>query len=172
MKRFLIRLGDKTTAGGVVIHGEDGATNDGTPLAYHGAQIYCPVCKTTGFLCNNGPHTPMTFDGKRQIGLEGDLCICKCNPPPRLIASRQDMSMSFTADELAAMGYKPNGAPMVFDEQFVLVHHRTGRPLEGVRYWITKASGKVTSGVTDTQGRTQRITTDRAERLSLEIEHG
>ncbi|MFP3707903.1 hypothetical protein SB783_28185 [Paraburkholderia sp. SIMBA_009] len=43
-----------------------------------------------------------TIHGKQAL-LSDDLCLCQCNQRPKLIASRTDMSMSFTSDEAAAL---------------------------------------------------------------------
>jgi hypothetical protein len=43
------------------------------------------------------------------MALDGDICICKCEPPPRLIASRYDMYESFEAHELEREGLAPDG---------------------------------------------------------------
>jgi uncharacterized Zn-binding protein involved in type VI secretion/D-alanyl-D-alanine dipeptidase len=94
MKRYLILMGDKTTAGGTVLEGNTGTTNNGTPMSYHGARIYCPACQSTGHACNVPPFHTMLLTGKQAL-LNDDLCLCKCSPPPRLIASQHEVSMSF-----------------------------------------------------------------------------
>jgi uncharacterized Zn-binding protein involved in type VI secretion len=108
MRRYFIVIGDKTTNGGTVLEGEDRARNHGKPLSYHGARVYCPECKSEGRIVGDGPYRPMRLHGK-QVALENDLCICKCSPPPRLIRSQTNASMSFDGDELARMGYAANG---------------------------------------------------------------
>ena len=110
MRRALIKLGDKTTAGGTVIEGEPASKHHGTPLSYHGASIYCPACKQTGKACNVAPMRPMRFMGKQAL-LENDICLCGCQPPPRLIASQSSMHVSFDHEELARMGFGPAGQP-------------------------------------------------------------
>lgn len=110
MKRRILVKGDKTTAGGVVLEGL-AAFNEDEALAFHGAKIWCPTCKSEGTLCNDGPRWPTSFDDK-EVGVENDLCICKCDPPPRLIASQDGMLMTFEQHELASMGYHPDGSPI------------------------------------------------------------
>ena len=111
MRRALIKLGDKTTAGGTVVDGEPASKHHGTPLSYHGASIYCPACKQTGRACNVPPMRPMGFMGKQAL-LENDICLCGCQPPPRLIASQSTMHVSFDHEELARMGFGPAGQPL------------------------------------------------------------
>ncbi|WP_080406117.1 PAAR domain-containing protein [Burkholderia ubonensis] len=109
MRRRILIQGDKTTVGGVVLDGVQSGFNGNIPIAFHGSTIWCPVCKTNGRLVNDGPRRPMSFNGV-QVALENDLCVCKCTPPPRLIASTDNMSMSFEANELSSMGYQADGS--------------------------------------------------------------
>ncbi|MCM2491681.1 PAAR domain-containing protein [Burkholderia glumae] len=69
MRRNMILKGDKTTSDGVVLDGVAAGFNNGTPLAYHGAPVYCPACKSEGHIVGVGPSWPMTFDDK-QVALE------------------------------------------------------------------------------------------------------
>ncbi|WP_174769867.1 PAAR domain-containing protein [Paraburkholderia hayleyella] len=178
MRRYLIVLGDKTTAGGVVIQAEESHRNHGKPLAYHGAQIYCHACKTTGHIYNVPPYRPMELMGK-QVALENDICICKCNPPPRLIASQHNASMSFESGELAAMGLHSNGSAIAkeeratrgaFDERFVLKDGR-GNRLADTHYTIRLPSGELKHGATDSQGYTLRYQTDSAGNIAIYLGH-
>ncbi|KKB64896.1 hypothetical protein WM40_02540 [Robbsia andropogonis] len=89
MGRKFIRKDDRTNADGVVLDGVGESSFAGRPLAYIGAPVSCPACKTQGVIISDGaPHT-MTMMGK-QVALENDLCQCQCSPPPTLLAS-QDM---------------------------------------------------------------------------------
>jgi uncharacterized Zn-binding protein involved in type VI secretion len=178
VKRYFILSGDRTTAGGEVIQGDDSWRNQGKPLAYNGAQIYCPACKTTGYICNVPPYRPMTAMSK-QVALENDICICKCNPPPRLIASQTNASMSFESHELAAMGLRADGSPLLkeapanhaaFDERFVL-KDGSGNRLANTYYTIRLPSGELKHGTTDSQGRTARYQTNSARNISVHLGH-
>jgi uncharacterized Zn-binding protein involved in type VI secretion len=178
VRRYLIVLGDKTTAGGVVIQAEPTCTNHGKPLAYHGAQVYCHACKTTGYISNMPPYRTMTLMGK-QVALENDVCICKCSPPPRLIASQNNASMSFEADELAAMGLRADGSPLpkataathgTFDERFVL-KDGSGNGLANTYYTIKLPSGELRHGTTDSEGRTARYQTNGARNIAVHLGH-
>ncbi|GJH08040.1 PAAR domain-containing protein [Caballeronia novacaledonica] len=108
MRRYFIVVGDSTTRGGIVLEGEERATNHDKPLSHHGARVYCHTCKAEGHIVGDGPSRPMLLHGK-QVALENDLCICKCSPPPRLLRSQTNASMSFEGHELARMGYGPDG---------------------------------------------------------------
>jgi uncharacterized Zn-binding protein involved in type VI secretion len=87
MSRRFIRKGDKTDRNGVVTDGIENSSLQGQPLAYLGAHVQCPACGTEGIIISDGSARTMTVRGK-QIALENDLCQCKCDPLPKLIASQ------------------------------------------------------------------------------------
>jgi uncharacterized Zn-binding protein involved in type VI secretion len=178
MKRYFIKVGDKTTAGGVVTQGEPTATHHGTPYAYHGAEIYCHACKSVGRVANVPPFRPMTLRGK-QIALENDICICKCKPPPRLIASQRGSGMLFEAYELPAIGYGPDGRALpneqistvsVYDERFTLTDGN-GKSLPDTNYTVRLPSDELRRGTTDSSGRTGRYETNGARSISIHLGH-
>lgn len=169
MRRYFIRVGDKTTAGGEVIQGEERTKHHGAALSYEGAEIYCHTCKSVGHISKVLPYRSMSLFGK-QIALENDICNCKCSPPPRLIASQNTGSMSFDGEELKKMGFGSAatfGRAMSatdFDEQLRFTSPE-GIPLARVRYQITLEDGSIQSGITDESGRTERIYTERIMRI-------
>ncbi|MBF3496265.1 MULTISPECIES: PAAR domain-containing protein [Burkholderia] len=87
MSRRFIRQGDKTDRNGVVVEGIVGTSFQGQPFAYLGAPVLCPACGTTGVIISDGSPRAMTMMGK-QVALENDLCQCKCEPLPKLVASQ------------------------------------------------------------------------------------
>ncbi|WP_175792273.1 PAAR domain-containing protein [Burkholderia ambifaria] len=87
MSRRFIRQGDKTDRNGVVVAGIVGTSLQGQPFAYLGASVQCPACGTMGVIISDGSSRAMTMMGK-QVALENDLCQCKCEPLPRLVASQ------------------------------------------------------------------------------------
>jgi len=151
MRRNMILKGDKTTRDGVVIEGDETMTNDGRPLAYQGARVYCPACKTTGAIVNVPPYQPMTFCGGRQVALEGDICLCACEPRPRLIASRDDMFMTLEADELRRMGFAEDGSRLPLAEQpkFIAFRASDTGSLYGLRCTAHFDDGSTASGYFD-----------------------
>lgn len=87
MKRYLITLGAKTTAGGVVISASSHASITGAKVAVEGDQIQCPACHSIGVIQCTGPRHPTTLNGKA-AALSDDLCRCACLKPPKLLASQ------------------------------------------------------------------------------------
>ncbi|WP_205194851.1 PAAR domain-containing protein [Burkholderia sp. Ax-1719] len=117
MRRKMIVQGDKTTKNGVVVTGDPTTTSGGLPLAYVGAEVHCPACNSTGKIANVMPYMPMTFCSGKQVALEDDVCLCKCEPPPKLIASQSDMVMTMESGALARMGYSESGQKLPPDQQ-------------------------------------------------------
>ncbi|AZE60958.1 MULTISPECIES: S-type pyocin domain-containing protein [Pseudomonas fluorescens group] len=94
MRRYNITTGSTTTAGGKVISGCERTSFNGEMISREGDRVACPACGTEGFIALTGPHLHEEWDGK-QAALEGDLCICKCDPPPELIANQSFKSQQF-----------------------------------------------------------------------------
>lgn len=93
MSRKFILKDDTTDRNGVVLDGIKGSSFDGRPLAYLGAPVMCHTCNFEGIIISDGsPHT-INVMGK-QVALENDLCQCKCQPLPKLVASQTMGSLS------------------------------------------------------------------------------
>ena len=97
LNRYFITLGAPTTAGGKVTSSSRFETINGAPLAVDGDTCWCPKCLSEGVIRPDGPRLPETIDG-RQAALHDDLCICKCKPPPRLVAAQTFMGQSIDSD--------------------------------------------------------------------------
>jgi uncharacterized Zn-binding protein involved in type VI secretion len=173
MKRPVLRRGDKSTNGGVIIEGVEDTFDQGVELAFIGAKVWCNGCKSMGEVGYRGPHHNSTLMGKQEA-LDGDICLCKCIPRPVFHASQNDNYHFFDAHDLAEMGYdergeridqKPKGK---FDER-VRVVDTSGRPISGVPYHIRVANGGVVKGVTDSAGYCLRVFTDNMAKLDVAI---
>lgn len=70
-------------------------------MAAEGDSVACPACNSIGVIALTGPHHTEILNG-RNAALEGDLCLCKCSPPPHLIANQSLRSQSFSDSEAAA----------------------------------------------------------------------
>lgn len=87
MSRRFILKGDKTDRNVLVLDGIADSSFDGRPLAYLGAPVFCTTCSAEGFVIGDGSPRTMEVMGK-QVALENDLCQCKCEPLPKLLASQ------------------------------------------------------------------------------------
>jgi uncharacterized Zn-binding protein involved in type VI secretion len=93
MKRYMIHTNDKTTANGTVLARSTSLGLSDQPIAHEGDDVSCPACNSTGKIQCDGPRVPMTGPDGRQVALSDDLCICHCNPPPKLVASQTSTSI-------------------------------------------------------------------------------
>ncbi|EKZ98338.1 hypothetical protein D769_15707 [Cupriavidus sp. HMR-1] len=168
MIRCNLVKGDKSALGGEALDGIALCTIMGREMTFLGASVYCPACKTTGQIVGVGPRHRNDWMGK-QDALEGDICVCRCDPPPVMIASQRAMFHSFEAAELAAMGFDVFGKPleqsehrsddqMPFDEQ-VRLTAAAGRSMAGMRYRIEGPDGPIKEGRVPANGELPRVTT-------------
>lgn len=163
-----------------VIQGADHSTiadNDGRPRrqTHLGQQAWCGVCKTSGPIqAGAGIRESLRgWNGRLQAfhAVGGDIVLCKCDQPPRVVpvhARRRKYIDSGRALATVLQASSPKDQRSSHDEQFTVMD-RNGRPLVSVRYRARIGSKVVASGVTDSQGRTQRINAESAKRITLEI---
>lgn len=154
-RRYHIRDGAKTTAGGTVRALAIWYKLDGVPLACEGDPVDCPACGMTGVIRCVMPRIPDRLGGK-ELALHDDLCICQCSPAPKLIAEQTVKYQSLLiADEPAAEPAQTKPAS-VYDERPRLV-----APLiAGIPYHIETADGRVFSGRTGADGLLPRVATE------------
>lgn len=122
MRRYNLVNGAETTAGGTVYTGYIGGTINGLGMVREGDLIVCPACSSQGVVICAGPRLGDIWDGA-EAALEGDVCRCKCDPPPKLIANQfmefQDIDVrksSATKDDATARSptahfYAPSAKP-------------------------------------------------------------
>ncbi|SHJ96179.1 PAAR domain-containing protein [Paraburkholderia terricola] len=149
MKRSYLKLGDKSSAGGVVAEGIPLMMHDGTELTFLGAVVVCPACRSTGVIAEKGPRWPDQLMGRRPA-LEGDICACKCYPPPVMIASQTDMTMSFESKELVSMGFSFNGSLLEAEstsEHWIRFALNDAGSCDGLRCRAHFADGSVEEGI-------------------------
>jgi uncharacterized Zn-binding protein involved in type VI secretion len=172
LRRNFLKKGDGSTVGAEVLEGEETCTHNGTALAFIGAKVYCHACKTVGLIAAQGPRWP-DFMMEKEQALEGDVCICKCQPPPIMIASQNDSFQSFEHHELAALGFGESSNPLrtalsatrhfnacsSYDEQA----HLVSAALEGIPYYIETEDGRTFSGRVPASGLLPRIDTQGEE---------
>ena len=148
--RARIREGDSTTAGGVVMAGKlKTDTMHGKLSTFEGDPVQCPACDSIGHTECVQPYRPNTGQDGRQRNLDGDLCRCKCSPPPRLKAREDNYRDWFGKAHflkhpgcegwLAFAGHA--GVLTRFDQFFVIYDRATGRPFNGYAYAIRSDAG-------------------------------
>lgn len=168
--RYHITVGAGTTAGGQVISASSFRSIDGAKIAHEGDPVSCPQCNSTGTIQAEGPRINDLLDG-RQVALSDDLCLCKCNPPPRLVAnqavSKQMIDTEWVAASAGASaaaaaklntagGGAASGAESV---PLVLLDPETQEPFRHRPYRL-ELSGKTIEGTTDRNGATRPLTAE------------
>ena len=177
-EKAIIRLGDKTSHNGTVLEGYQDNICMGKPIAGVGHKVSCPKC----------PGTHTIVEGARSffvlgvnVAVEGMKTSCGAV----LVASQQTDTVeagggggggggggagaaaAAAAPAIAAAAAAAAAlATSKFDEQFQLVDKR-GQPLANAAYKIVSASGITVEGVTDAEGKTQRVKTSAEEQLQI-----
>jgi hypothetical protein len=115
----------------------------------------------------------MQFMG--EIALDGDLVVCRCSEPPRIVAALsgeswyEDMGESDGASPAISVAQDIfTASSHRFDQQIQLIDEGTGKPLARVRYRLTGDAGTF-AGRTDNNGMTERVTSDSAGTITFEI---
>lgn len=171
VRRWLTDAG-RSTAGGVPKASSEAMTHMGNKCILDGDSIYCPKCKTTGYVKHVKPDANAWLisvgNGVSKMQcLSDDLCICKCTPPPRMIAS--DIETEQTACHVhsseivgdavhwyIATGNDPSAIGITHDQRFKLTDENTGEPISGQSY-VLECNGHTVEGETDADGMTQAI---------------
>lgn len=168
--RSFVRDGDTTTTGGrvdakpqqwPVMYGDQHAAFEGDP-------VWCPACKSHGATKCVPPYRPSTGPDGRQKNLEGDLCLCRCPSPPRLIARINNVRAGFSFVEVSSM--PGAGAWLAFAGHTIMSSSErvgpyneqtrlNGQGAEGMPYHIETADGRMLSGKVDANGLLPRIET-------------
>ena len=161
LRRYHIRDGAKTTAGGTVRASVTWYKIDGASVACEGDPIDCPACGTTGIIQCVTPRIPDRVNNK-EIALSDDLCICQCSPAPTLIANQTlkcQLLLLVNAEQPARLmrsTVAPATETVMYDEQPRLV----ALPIEGLPYFIQTADGRTFSGRAGPGGLLPRVTTE------------
>lgn len=100
MRRYYITVGAKTTVKGTVVSGWHRGSINGQAMAREGDEVKCPECDSTGTIICVGPRLSEEWEG-RKPALHDDLCKCKCDPPPKLIANQTFRSQRMETGNVA-----------------------------------------------------------------------
>ncbi|QCP49134.1 hypothetical protein FAZ95_08050 [Trinickia violacea] len=155
------------------IKGDDGKYRR---LAFIGDEAYCPACNSTGTITYGAGVSDRKrmidfVNGGRRQAVGGDIVLCKCDAPPRIIAvyGRKWMIHDRGEEKPASVAIAP-AEGLTYDEQFTLTD-AAGSALADTWYTVRLPSGELLHGVTDSSGKTARYATDGAHRLALYLGH-
>lgn len=196
-KRFYIHVGDTTTSAGKVLTGLPTSTWHGIPNAFDGDAVECPKCHSIGQIRVVGSRISSVGSHGRQRALSGDLCLCKCSPPPRLVASQDSAWTEGEAGNVVAgtnpraMGIAASAAAAAFDgswraglssagdvagaegtlpadQRFLVRDEATGAPVANRLYRLSYLGGLV-QGRTDAQGYTEFVSGAVGSEIRIEV---
>jgi uncharacterized Zn-binding protein involved in type VI secretion len=164
MKRYHITLGARTTAGGSVISASSLSSINGARMALEGDKVSCPGCHGEGVIVCAGPRLADNWNGRR-YALQDDLCVCKCVPAPRLVATQTLRCQHVQAEpESSGARHEPvDGvvAGKATEEGRLplrLVEDATNQPYRNRPYRLDLLGGRTIAGTTDEDGLTQPLT--------------
>lgn len=181
--KAIIRMGDRTSHGGIVVEGHQFLIIHGKPAAGVGHRVHCPKCSGSPVIVEGAMNASMMGIS---IAVEGMKTSCGAT----LIASqitdtievgsgsgaRASTAPIATAAAAAATadGLEPNQAAgskdASYDDHFVLIDAHSGEILAHTEYAIVRASGKVEHGVSDGQGNTHMLSsTAEAEDIDIYV---
>ena len=196
-KRFYIHVGDTTTSAGKVLTGLSTSTWHGLPNAFEGDAVECPKCHSVGQIRTVGSRISSVGSHGRQRALSGDLCLCKCSPPPRLVASQDSAWTEGEAGDVVvgtrsrAIGAAASAAATAFDgswraglpsagdagtvdgvlpadQRFLVRDEATGTPVANRLYRLSYLGGLV-QGRTDAQGYTEYVCGTVGSEIRIEV---
>lgn len=156
------------SAAGLKLHAASGKTSSqsqagATRLTADRAITIASVAKSVTATAKT--HLLLTAQGAA-IRLEGGNIVI--NAPGQVDFKATLKELAGPADGSASRTGLPQARP-IFNEAFVVVDEATRQPLPFVRYRLVSSSGVTVEGLTDAQGRTQRVFTKQSEQLTLHL---
>jgi len=92
-RRSYITLGAATSAGGRVSSASALLSINGIRAALEADTVWCEACHSNGVIALDAARDGARDNG-RQLALSGDLCLCRCSPPPRLLPAQEESAQS------------------------------------------------------------------------------
>lgn len=162
MSDRLVADGDRTSTGGVVFAYSDFLNEEGKAYARKENKATCGNCQ--GAWPIYGTASDWMDDGEPYVK-DGDRVLCPCGKNFVFAAGSSNAFYSPSKGDARAA---PAPKSLTYDQQYTL-RDSDGHPLANLRYRVRIGENVVASGVTDAEGRIQRVTTDEARRLVLEV---
>lgn len=147
-----IVVGCRTNHGGVIEQGERGWQIAGKAAHLEGMIHYCPKCEKTSMAISSG--RSLNIMGRRLI-LEGDRASCGA------VFLTNQVLLKVDVDKATSVENKTR-----YDEQFILKTSE-GEILALMPYTIKCTDGQIIKGITNVEGKTARIYTNRKEKLEI-----
>ncbi|WP_233872431.1 PAAR domain-containing protein [Paraburkholderia adhaesiva] len=169
MLRLYLCMGDEPETGGTIApYPSRPFTISGHQVAIIGGKAFCAACKSTGIIAKaGGPRRHK--HGDNEVALDGDILLCKCPRPPRMLATKQSTARhedmgGGNGKYASAQDIEPVPCALFYDEQI----HATGKgATDGYPFLIETADGRTVCGRIDSSGRLPRIYTDTAATYTI-----
>lgn len=175
--RYFLAKGDQADSA-TIIEGLDSAFCSNPPptveLATLEMRTYCSACEREGFIAPRGPRWFGTAQNGKGWALSGDVNVCGCVPAP-IFRAKRGMTMSFTADELAAL---IAGDPSLnvaleprdnedLERYFEIVDAKTGAPVDRMVYNLSRLGECIVSDERLANGTTRSVPESDSSDLSF-----
>ncbi|MHA7680032.1 PAAR domain-containing protein [Cupriavidus sp. PET2-C1] len=178
MMRRVACVGDELEHGGDILpySGQPFTIGNGHQVALIGGQAYCAACKSTGTIAKSGGPRRLNFMG--ETAADGDIVLCKCSTPPRIIAL---LAGNTWCDDMAGSGnsmghpHSSSGfsgddvdiaeAGEIIEQFFELVDGETEAPVAGYLYDLFSNGQQIARKAIFSDGRT--IAFNHGSRVSL-----
>lgn len=162
-----IRYGDKAACGGTVVEGDQTCTSYGRAYAFQGARM---ACRKHCVIVEGFPRSTLT-NGRAQV-IHGMVTSNGCPLQSTLNdidgvgnESGEETPIRFVQNDEGEWVGKMNEG---YDQHFVLTDEETGQPLANRHYRMT-CNGKVIEGKTDSNGKTEKVSSDDPAEVTIEI---
>ena len=177
----VIRVGDMTTHGGTVIEGDPMMMINGRAAARVGDLVVCPAClgaypiiEGNPGLTSNGK--PVAYEGCRtacgaQLILKENATFIHRVPAGGAAAAQPETSGALVEQHASVQrmqrGEEPNSRP--YSGRFKVIDRSSGRPYLMKPVEVTCSDGQVIQCITDEQGYTPIISSERPATISIKI---
>lgn len=159
MPRSVIRIGDRTSHGGVVVTGDQTLNVFGQAAARRGDMTTCPRCKGSYPIVEGTRST----GSSQWLALEGMRTACGAT----LVASQHFWQ---EADATGTSTAVPAGTNVnTYKGRFQVFRDASREPHSGQRYRVTTIDGTPFEGETDADGYTAWIESQSPDMLALEL---
>lgn len=172
-------MGDPTSHGGQVLEGSQFDICHNKPIAFIGHQTYCPKCKGNFPIIEGALTTPFYGKGVALAGMRtacGAVLIAtqftdtvEYGGGQGNAAVRSGSRPSSHPGDKGPSSAAPSTPPAGFDIHFHVKHKDTGREMRNTSYRITVDDGQVIEGVTDENGFTQKVASDKPRIATIEV---
>ncbi|HWT38763.1 MAG TPA: PAAR domain-containing protein [Paraburkholderia sp.] len=163
MRKALVRNGDPTTTGGVVFAFTSNRSDGAKPIALHGEEATCGICK--GMFKIFGTCVTATYRGRASV-FDGDLVLCPCGQN-RVKAGSDASCFAESTDSPASGGGALSVDSDAFDSRTGGVYDEQLRvtgvadaQLEGYPFLIETQDGAAIAGRVDAARLLPRISTN------------